>query len=56
MPRTATKKTIDIFNKEEIEYWCKKLDCEKGELFETIFEVGKSVKDVKNFIAKKTGK
>ena len=46
----STEKTIDIFNKEEIEYWCDKLNCEKKILLNAILTAGKSVKEVKRFL------
>lgn len=56
MPKTGRpiNRTINIFDKEEIEYWCEKLNCEKRELFDAIFEVGKSVKDIKTHFKKRS--
>ena len=47
--KTAIK-TIDIFNKDEIEYWSKILNCDHKDVYAAIFTVGKSVKNVKSFI------
>jgi hypothetical protein len=56
MPKTENliNKTIDIFDKEEIEYWCGKLNCEKKELIDAVLTSGRTVKQVKAFLTTKT--
>ena len=48
----STQKTIDIFNKEEIEYWCDKFRCEKKDLINAVLSSGKTVRKVKEFLRK----
>ncbi len=41
---------IDIFNPNDIKYWCKKFKCDKEDLIDAVLTIGRTPKLVSDFL------
>lgn len=44
------ERIIDIFDQDDIKYWCKKFKCDKDDLIDAVLTIGRKSKQVNDYL------